>query len=84
MFPIKLVNGMTVEDSYERLFPHGVEIRTLMGGVCNEQTVFAGLTQLCFPNARDMAKHTFFVGIHQTLLHDDMKAMAELIADTVC
>lgn len=32
VFPIKLVNGMTVIDTWEQLPPKGVEIRTLMGG----------------------------------------------------
>ncbi|MBP5586674.1 MAG: DegT/DnrJ/EryC1/StrS family aminotransferase [Lentisphaeria bacterium] len=83
VFPLTLLNGMTVRDAYERLLPVGVEIRTLMGGVCNEQAAFAGLDRRRFRNAHDMAEHSFFVGIHQTIPHDDARAMAELLADTL-
>ena len=58
-----------------------MEIRTLMGGVTNEQKAFAMLDRRVFPNAHEMAEHTFFVGIHQTIPHSDVEKMAELIAN---
>lgn len=81
VFPIRLLNGMNVREAYEILLPLGVEIRTLMGGVTNEQKAFAMLDRRVFPNAHEMAEHTFFVGIHQTIPHSDVEKMAELIAN---
>lgn len=81
VFPIRLLNGMTVRDAYDVLLPLGVEIRTLMGGVINEQKAFATLDTRRFPNAHEMAEHTFFVGIHQTIPHSDAEKMAAIIAN---
>lgn len=81
VFPITLLNGMTVHDAYEKFLPLGLEIRTLMGGVCNEQKAFESIDKRSLPNAHDMAEHTFFVGIHQTIPHSDTEKMAAIIAD---
>lgn len=84
VFPIKLTNGMTVRDAWELLSPNGVEIRTLMGGATCTQPAFKDLVEYeVQKNAIEMAETTFFVGIHQTLSHNDVKAVARIINDTL-
>lgn len=84
VFPIKLINGMTVSNAWERLSPKGVEIRTLMGGATCTQPAFKDLVEFeGQPNAIEMAKTTFFVGIHQTLSEDDVKSVARIINETI-
>lgn len=84
VFPISLMNGMTVNDAYKILEPLGVEIRTLMGGICCEQPAFLELAKNDLPNAHVLVEHTFFVGIHQTISHIDIQEMAEIIANAFC
>ena len=80
VFPIRLTNGMTVKDAWERLSPKGVEIRTLMGGATCTQPAFKDLVDfLDQSNAVEMADTTFFVGIHQTLSRNNIKAVARII-----
>lgn len=82
VFPIKLKNGMFVNDAYKILSKEDIEIRTLMGGVSNEQKAFKDIFgEKKFPNARDMTYFTFFVGIHQTLSTDDIKYVASKIQE---
>ena len=81
MFPVKITDGRTVDDAYLYCRQKGLEIRTLMGGVMNEQKAFAHLSQKVFPMAHDMAKHSFFVGIHQTLPMDNIIKMAQILTD---
>ncbi len=82
VFPVYLKNGMTVNDAYKKLSAQGVEIRTLMGGVTNEQKAYRFISDEIFTNAHDMAEHTFFIGIHQTIPYDNAKAVAEIINKT--
>ncbi|MDE6009290.1 MAG: DegT/DnrJ/EryC1/StrS family aminotransferase [Muribaculaceae bacterium] len=83
VFPIKLINGMTVRDAWEILSPKGVEIRTLMGGATCSQPAFRDLVEFgAQTNAIGMADTTFFIGIHQTLSAHDVKAVARIINDT--
>lgn len=84
VFPIKLTNGMTVRDAWERLSPKGVEIRTLMGGATCSQAAFKNSVEYeDQKNAIEMADTTFFVGIHQTLTLNDVKAVARIINETL-
>ncbi len=80
VFPIRLINGMTIMDAWERLSPKGVEIRTLMGGATCTQPAFKTLAGYDIQqNAINMADTTFFVGIHQTLSISDVRAVARII-----
>lgn len=82
VFPIRLTNRMTVRDAWERLSVKGVEIRTLMGGATCTQPAFKDMVDFVDQsNAVEMADKTFFVGIHQTLSSDDVKAVARIIND---
>lgn len=84
VFPIKLLNGMTVKDAWELLSPKGVGIRTLMGGATCTQPAFKDMVEYDDQsNAIEMADTTFFVGIHQTLSHNDVNAVARIINDTL-
>lgn len=80
VFPIKLLNGMTVNDAYNILSKEDIEIRILMGGVSNEQEAFKDiLDDSILRNAHEMAETTFFVGIHQTLSDEDVEYVANKI-----
>lgn len=80
VFPIKLVNGMTVRDAWEQLSPKGVEIRTLMGGATCTQPAFGKIVDYeVQQKAINMADTTFFVGIHQTLSISNVQAVARII-----
>lgn len=84
VFPIKLTNGITVKDTWEQLSPKGVEIRTLMCGATCTQPAFKDLVDFGDQsNAIEMADTTFFVGIHQTLTNNDVKAVARIINDVL-
>ena len=81
VFPVRLMNGWTIEDAYKILREKQIEIRTLMGGVCNEQEAFRSLlNQNCLENAHEMAKETFFVGIHQTLKREAVQYVGQQLA----
>lgn len=73
VFPIKLENGMNIKEAWQILSQESIEIRTLMGGVSNEQKAFTEIlgTEIQ-SNAHEMADKTFFVGIHQTLSESDV------------
>lgn len=82
VFPIQLTDGRTILDAYQVLSKVGVEIRTLMGGVSNEQEAFVEiLGDALQPNAHHMANTTFFVGIHQTLPEEDVRKVAEILKE---
>ena len=82
VFPVRLKNGMTVENAYDVMTGKGVEIRTLMGGVVTGQKAFQKLQeQQELKNAKEMAKTTFFVGIHQTLSEEDIKFIAKSLEE---
>ena len=84
VFPVLLTNGMDINQAWEALSGQGVEIRTLMGGVSNEQAAFAHITAAAddLPRARHMARHAFFVGIHHTLQEEAVQAVADIIRKT--
>ncbi len=82
VFPVQLTDGRTVHDAYRILAAEGVEIRTLMGGVSNEQQAFVRLLgSEVQPHAHEMAKTTFFVGIHQTLPEEDVRIVAKKLKE---
>ena len=81
VYPVQMVNGWTIYDAYEVLSRKGIEIRTLMGGVCNEQAAFRKLlNQELLENAHKMAEETFFVGIHQTLTREQVRYVGEQLS----
>ncbi len=77
VFPIHMLNGMTVEDAYNILSDEGIEIRTLMGGAANEQAAYREqLEAEIREHAHHMAETSFFVGIHHTLSAEDVRHVA--------
>lgn len=80
VFPITLMNELNVKKAWELLSVKGVEIRTLMGGVSNEQPAFDWIGEGgVFEHAHKMADKTFFVGIHQTLTQNQIDDMAKIL-----
>ena len=80
VFPIRLKNGMTVNEAFNLLSKEGIEIRTLMGGAAIIHPAFKDV--VCHDehkNALAMSQDTFFVGIHHTLSHDDVATVAAII-----
>jgi len=85
VFPIRLLDGRTIYDAYELLSAEGIEIRTLMGGVSNEQKAFCEILGIEIQrNAHKVAETTFFVGIHQTLPEEDVRAVAGKLKELFC
>ena len=80
VFPIT-VHGPDARPLIDRLFERGVEARSLMGGVIADQPAFAELPRGDLSVARDVAKRSFFVGIHQTLPSDDVRAVADILRE---
>lgn len=78
VFPITLCDGRSIHDVYPLLAAEGIEMRTLMGGVSNEQAAFRDtvLDPALLPEAHRMAESTFFVGIHHTLPMEDVQHVA--------
>ncbi len=73
VFPVRLLNGMDIIDAYNVLCRESIEMRTLMGGVSNEQNAFKTILGTALqPNAHETARTTFFVGIHHTLPEADV------------
>ncbi len=80
VFPIRLLNGMSVRQAWELLSSNGVEIRTLMGGATCSQKAFEGkITFGDQSNAIEMADTTFFVGIHHTIPEEDVISVATIL-----
>lgn len=80
VFPIQLVNGMTIRDAYRLLSAETIEIRTLMGGATCQQEAFKGkITHDSQSNAIAMADNTFFVGVHHTLSEEAIRYVANKI-----
>ena len=79
---MQLVNGWTISDAFKIMSEKQIEIRTLMGGVCNEQQAFQGiLNGDILENAHRMAETTFFVGIHQTLKKESIQHVGAELAE---
>lgn len=80
VFPVQLRNGKTIMDAWRKLSAEGIEIRTLMGGVANEQKAFQNyIDDTVLPHAHTVGDTTFFVGIHQTLPEESVRHVAEAI-----
>ena len=60
----------------------GVECRSLMGGDITSQPAYKHLHHDGLVNAHELSIRSFFVGMHQTLAHDDVKEMAKILNDT--
>ncbi len=75
VFPIQLTDDRRLDDIFPLLKAESIEMRTLMGGVCCDQSAFSHL-QSPLPNARELARTTFFVGIHHTLPMEDVQHVA--------
>lgn len=69
VFPIKLVNGMTVIDTWEQLPPKGVEIRTLMGGATCTQPAFWKIVDYGVQQKAINMTDTTFCGYSSNALH---------------
>jgi CDP-6-deoxy-D-xylo-4-hexulose-3-dehydrase len=80
VFPISVRSGDAQELS-TRLRARGVEVRTLMGGAITRQPAYRRLRSDGAPNCLALAASAFFVGIHQTLPHDDVRAVAQIIRE---
>jgi len=80
VFPISVRSG-DAQDLTTRLRARGVEVRTLMGGAITRQPAYRRLKSDGTANCLAMAASSFFVGIHQTLPHEDVRAVAEIIRE---
>lgn len=83
VFPIRLVNGMTIDNAFEILSAKSIEIRTLMGGASNTQPAFKDCVAYNdIENAVKMSRDTFFVGIHHTLSPKAVRFIAHTINES--
>jgi dTDP-4-amino-4,6-dideoxygalactose transaminase len=64
-----------------RLRHRGVEVRSLMGGVVTAQPAYRGLPSDGLARARELSRTGFFLGIHQTLAEEDVRAVAAIVAE---
>lgn len=77
-FPIQLTDGRKLSEVYETIKSEGIEVRTLMGGACNEQKAFSSLFNKSNTlNAHILTQTAFFVGIHHTLPEEDVRDVAK-------
>lgn len=79
VYPIT-VRGDDARPLVDRLLARGVEVRSWMGGPIVDQPAWAHLAHDGLPNARAIARRSFFVGIHQTLACDDVAEVARIVA----
>jgi CDP-6-deoxy-D-xylo-4-hexulose-3-dehydrase len=80
VFPIT-IHENDARPVIDRLFARGVEARSLMGGVIADQPAFSDLPREDLPVARDLARRSFFVGIHHTLATDDVRDVARVLGE---
>jgi len=80
VFPIT-VRSADARPLIDRLFARGVEARSLMGGVIADQPAFRELPRGDLSHARDLARRSFFVGVHQTLGTEDVREVARIVAE---
>lgn len=78
VFPIT-VRGHDARPMIDRLAARGVEARSCMGGVIADHPAFCHLPHDGLARARDLARRSFFVGIHQAL--GDVDGMARIVAE---
>jgi CDP-6-deoxy-D-xylo-4-hexulose-3-dehydrase len=80
VFPVTRLNG-DVPELANRLAVRGVEVRSLMGGAITGQPAYRGLPHDGLPRCRSMSVRSFFVGIHQTLPADDVRAVGSILRE---
>jgi CDP-6-deoxy-D-xylo-4-hexulose-3-dehydrase len=80
VFPFA-VRGGSAEALASRLAARGVETRTLMGGPIADQPAYRGVANDGNANARELSRRSLFVGVHQTLPIDDVRAVAAILRD---
>ncbi len=80
VFPIT-VRSEDARPLIDRLFARGVEARSLMGGVIADQPAFRELPRGELTHARELARRSFFVGLHQTLPTDDVREVARILRE---
>lgn len=78
VFPITVREG-DARPMIDRLLARGVEARSCMGGVIADHPAFKELPHDGLARARDLARRSFFVGIHQALT--DVGGMAQIVAE---
>lgn len=80
VFPVT-VRGDDARNLIDRLLARGVEARSWMGGVIADQPAFRDLPHDGLPNARAIARRSFFVGIHHTLEPEAVEAVGRIVAE---
>ena len=68
-------------DFTARLAARGVETRNLMGSALADQPGFATVEHDGLAECRRTSARTCFVGVHQTLPEEDVRAVAEIIRE---
>jgi CDP-6-deoxy-D-xylo-4-hexulose-3-dehydrase len=79
VFPLALDEPSRVEPLCAALAEDGVEARSLMGGAITRHPAYAHLPNDGLARCRDLSARAFFVGVHQTLPEDDVRAVAHIL-----
>jgi CDP-6-deoxy-D-xylo-4-hexulose-3-dehydrase len=80
VFPLT-VKGGDARPLAQRLLARGVEVRTLMGGAITRQPAYQHVPHDGVPQCTRLAEASLFLGIHQTLPHEDVAAVARIVAE---
>ena len=72
---------MPLLDFTARLAARGVETRNLMGSAMADQPGFASMDHDGLAECRGISARTCFVGVHQTLPQEDVRAVAAIIRE---
>jgi len=75
VFPLTLRSGDATAVT-DRLRADGIEARTLMGGPITDQPAYRDVRDDGLAACRDLSRRSFFVGVHQTLPEEDVRAVA--------
>lgn len=75
VFPLTLRSGDAAAVT-DRLRADGIEARTLMGGPITDQPAYRDVPDDGLAACRDLSRRSFFVGVHQTLPEEDVRAVA--------
>jgi len=82
VFPITL-NSDRLDEVQQALAARGVECRSLMGGAINRHPAYRSIPHDGLVNCHRMGSSSFFVGIHQSLPDEDVRAVAEILRDVI-
>lgn len=63
----------------QAIMNRGVEVRSLMGGAMHRHPAFSHLAHHTLLNCESLGARTFFVGLHQTLLPEQVQTAAQSI-----